>query len=661
MTKLPQHYYEFGEFTLDVTERRLLRAGQSVPLTPKVFDILCVLVEHRGHLLSKDELLRLVWQENFVEEGSLNRTVSTLRKALGEGPHDARYIETVPKRGYRFVAEMRERRETNGGLPDQGHDGARPPTGQAQAELAADAVAAVPAARQTTGKTARRRQVQAAVAVAALALISGAVGLFIYGRFRSASEAPPGQITLAVLPFHASAAPEEIRFLGLAIPDAVISRLSTVRRLRVRPTSAVLRFENRSPNAGEVGRELDSKYVVSGTVLKAGESIRVAVQLLRAGDGAVMWGEQYEVSRQELPELQNALAEQISAALRVRLTDLERAQIYRRYTENGAAWELYQQGRARLPRYSRDELLAAVTAFEGALKLDPNYAPAHAGLAAASAAMRHRYAREDEYGYWEERAKQAAEQALKLDDSLAEAHEALAAYYRFTEFNWAETLEAARRALELNPNLEWAHYYRARAFYHLGLLDEMEQEARAGLEVNPASRLESLILRGMAAFHGGRFAEAVALWDEAARLRSGDNHGPAEAYFYNTEPDKAISLLRQRRAGGPRQEQLRKAMLASFLAARGARAEAQSLLQEVVAAPETFHHASYSVGAAYAQLGNRAQARLWLVRAAETGFPCYPWYDLDPLLKPLSGDPEHQRFLAGLKKTWEAAKARYRP
>lgn len=658
MTKRPKHFYEFGEFTLDVAERTLLHEGQVVPLTPKVFDMLLVLLENRGALLSKDELLQTLWPDIVVEEGSLNRNISTLRKALGETPHESKYIETVPKRGYRFVADVRERFETNGGSPELYQNDSAILPGLTQETLRADVAEAE--GRPVTGK---RWPLQRAwfIATIVLLLLGLGSGYFLYTRLKIASEPPAGLITLAVLPFHVSAAPDDIKFLGLAIPDAIISRLSTVRRLRVRPTNAVLSWENRTLNAQTAGSELTSQYLVSGAILKAGENIRITVQLLRAADGAVLWGEQYEATRQELSGVQNTMAEQISTALRLRLTEAERARLYRRYTENAAAYDLYLQGRAHRTRGSKEDLRAALGSFEAALRLDENYALAHAGLANVCGLIRHGFAPEEEFEQWEERARQSAQRALQLDADLAEAHEAMAAYYRFTEFNWAQALESARLALELNPNLEWAHYYRARAFYHLGLVEQLENEAQAGLEINPATRTEALYLRGLAAFLRNRFTDAVTLWEESRRIRSSSNRGPAEGYFYLGERERAVEILRQQHGSGPRQELNRKAMLASFLAALGKRGETESLLREVTAAPETFHHAAYSIGVAYAQLGKPSQARQWLGRAVVTGFPCYPAYDSDPLLQPLRSDAEYQRFLASLKTNWEAAKARYTP
>ncbi len=338
----------------------------------------------------------------------------------------------------------------------------------------------------------KRSKSGATAAIVALLAIVLTAAYLVRERFKPPQETAPGQISLAVLPFQTLNAPEELRFLGVGIPDAIISRLAKIKQMRVRPTGAALRYENQSINSQEVGRSLACDYLLSGVLQKAGGQLRVSAQLIQAKDGSAIWNAHYDVSRQDLISLEDTIAEKVSSALRIRLTEEERSWVYRRYTENAAAYELYLKGRWRLSRPGRDERLAAVTTFENALQFEPQYALAYAGLATACGSLRHGLSPESEVKTWEERAKQAASRALELDPNLAEAHEALAAVYRFTEFEWDRTIEEATKAIELNLNLEWPRYYRARAFFHLGLLEQTDHEARAGLEINPETRSEAL-------------------------------------------------------------------------------------------------------------------------------------------------------------------------
>ncbi|MEK6283160.1 MAG: protein kinase [Acidobacteriota bacterium] len=505
--------------------------------------------------------------------------------------------------------------------------------------------------------------------VGILALGLAVAGYLNRGRFFSevAPTASAKQITLAVLPFRIlNKEAKDLNFLGLGFPDAIISRLANVRQIRMRPTSAILRYENQDVDAQEAGRVLSSDYVVMGTVQEVEENLRVSVQLLQVSDGTPIWGAQYDEPRAVLLDMQDSIAGQVAAALKIKMTVAEQERLRRRYTENAAAYESYLQGRSHLARSTQEEALAAIAKFEKALQIDPNYAPAYAGLARAAAEMHLRFAPEPEVKGWGERAEREARRALELDTNLAETHLALAAVYGKTDFNWEATIEESSRTLDLDPNLDLAYAFRARAFYHLGLLELADRDLRAGLEINAENRnrVELLRTQGIAALLGGEYAQASSLLEEAQRL----NGKPlfdvylAQAHYYQGGATHAQGLLDELRHSSSASAQARaRATLASFLAARGSRTQAEELLRGVISGGYMDHHAAYSVGATYAQLGQRSEALGWLRKAADTGFPCYPWYARDPLLQPLGGDPEFQRFIAALRKSWESAKARYTP
>ena len=504
-----------------------------------------------------------------------------------------------------------------------------------------------------------QRQLFIGGAVLLLLLIGGAA-LFFNQRLRS-SPPPQGEtITLAILPFRALNADEDTAFLTTGLADAITTRLANVHQIRVRPTSVILKYEGQTVSAKKAGEELSCNYIVLGTLQKVGERLLVNVQLVRSSDEALIWGDKFDKVRTDILSLQDAVATQIADALRIKMTADEQSRVYRRYTENAAAYELYLLGRSKLVRYTRDDTLAAIKAFEDALHLDANYALAHAGLAEASAQMRIRFARPEEVQSWDERAREAANRALSLDGNLAEAHEALAAVYRNSEFNWEQTIVESDRALLLNPNLEQPHYYRASAFYHLGLLELVDPEVNEGLRINPLNKLEGLRVRGTSALLRGLYSEAVGLLEEARNVSSAPvtDWYLAQAYYYQGAQERAEKILTDLR-GSAQAEQRAKATLASFLAARHDKRQAEKLLEQVIEGSYQDHHVHYSVGVAYAQLGDKLKARQSLARAIATGFPCYPWFERDPLLQPLRGDAEYERMLAELKKSWEGAKAKY--
>ena len=498
-------------------------------------------------------------------------------------------------------------------------------------------------------------------AVAASVVVIGLLGVLTYrNRVRSARTAATEPITLAVLPFSLLTSETDIGFLRVGIPDAIISKLSSVGRLRLRPTSTILPYEKQTVDAREAGQALGTDYVATGTVQETGGRFRITSQLVRVTDGSPVWGDHYDVPRSDLLFLEDAIADRLASALEIHISNAERERLYRRYTSNPEAYENYLKGRAELAHYTRQSTTAALTAFESALHIDPDYPLAHAGLGMACAVMRIRFAPEDEVRSWEERARNEAQRALILDPNLAEAHEALAAVSRSSEFDWELVIKESRRALELNPSLEMPHYYVAVAYYHLGLLDQIDKQVRSGLEINPINRAEALRVRGAAALFGGQFQESERFLNELRRV-SGSQVSDwylSMALYYQGDSAHAETLLSNLH-GSAQAERRAQATLASFLAARHERKLAQDLLRMVTSGSYMDHHVAYSTGAAYAQLGQLEEARRWLSRAADSGFPCYPWFEQDLLLHPLRDDPEFRAFMGKLRRSWEDAKSRY--
>jgi tetratricopeptide (TPR) repeat protein len=290
----------------------------------------------------------------------------------------------------------------------------------------------------------------------------------------------------------------------------------------------------------------------------------------------------------------------------------------------------------------------AVGEFEAAITSDPSYALARAGLANSAALMAIRFASKDEIPTWKARARQQAEEALRLAPNLAEAHEAMAAIYRYDEFDWEKVMDASGRAIALNPDLELAHDYRGAAALHLGLLRLAEREARMAMDIDPQRPVESLRIAGVANLFNGHYAEAVRLLQEVATRTDIGDYYLGLAYFCDGRNADAHQLL-SRLGGGETRNARAAAAWASMLAATGRRDEAARLADRVAHGSLIDHHVAYSLGAAYAQLGNAQEALRWLDQATRTGFPCYPWFVRDPLLQPLRSDARFSTLLEHLR------------
>jgi tetratricopeptide (TPR) repeat protein len=374
-----------------------------------------------------------------------------------------------------------------------------------------------------------------------------------------------------------------------------------------------------------------------------------------------VWGRQYDRPRADLIGVEDWVADEIAGALRVRISDAERERLYRRYTRSGPAYERYLVGRARLRMLTERDALLAIAEFEAARDLDPGFAPAFAGLAAASAQMRVRFSPENGDERWDVRAREEARRALGLAPDLAEAHEALAAIHRFQEFDWDAVIHESRRALELNPSLDMPHLYLAAAYFHIGLLEQAGREVQAAREINPQRRNEPSEILGAVSLFAGRTADAIAHLTQVRDLS--DSRIVAYllglAHYYQGERQRGEALLETMiEDEGPLAGNAR-ATLAAFRAAGGAVAEAGALAARVASEPDLNHHAAYGLGAAYAQLRNPTSALRWLRQAATTGFPCYPWYEHDPLLDPIRDDPRFAHFRRELRRSWQGAQVRY--
>ncbi|HEX6279995.1 MAG TPA: winged helix-turn-helix domain-containing protein [Pyrinomonadaceae bacterium] len=615
----PDIVYKFGPFSLNTRERRLLCDGEPILLTPKAFDTLAALVERSGHVVTKDELMHLVWPDSFVEESGLTRNISVLRKELDRDLGGKNLIETVPKVGYRF-------------------------NGNVSTVIPSARVGPI-RDRQPGSNYATHRWILGILG--ALLILGGVVG-YRWLTGQASSSDGVGAKSLAVLPFRPLDENSSDPNLELGLADALITRLSGLSQLSLKPTSAIRKFAAPGTDPIAAGKELGVETVLDGTIHRDGDRVLVSVQLIRVSDGVSMWAQRFIEHTNDLFRIQDSISERVVSAFQLKIDAEEQERLFRRYTENTQAFEKYLRGRSLLVQYTRESTLAAIKAFEEALKYDPNYSLARSGLATASSEMYLRFAEEDEAKRWAERADDEIAKALELDANLAETHQALAAVYRKKDFNWEKVLEESARALELNPNLEQPHYFRAAAFYHLGQLDEALRETELAESVDPKNRIDSLRARGLIALFGHRYHEAIVSLEEVQRLSSKPIADPhlAVAHFYNGDPQRAEQLAAGLvNASSPSTSARGEAILASILAAKGDNKGARLLIGELEGRESLDHHASYSLAGAYAQLGEIEKALYWLRRAAANGLTCYPLISGDRLLDPLKNDIRFNAFL----------------
>ena len=595
-------------------DARAQQGGRSVPLRLQALKLLALLLARPGDLISRDELQKALWgADTFVDfEQGLNHAIRELRAALGDAADAPRFIQTLPRRGYRFIAPVH--RETPAPLPldTPGSPAERPPAEPAHAPSAAPSHAATRVVR-----------LRWTAALAVVAVVGGVAAYFSFRRGAAASAGPPSM--LVVRPFGAPADPA----LGVGLATAISSRLGGQQALSVRA------LHDRAERGASW--PAGATHALEGDIARSGTDVEVTARL-RDPSGTTVWSERMHVRSDELFSLENVIAERVVSALQLRLAAAEQDRLRRRYTSNSAAYGDYIRGRAALVKYTQEGTRAAVQAFEEALRRDPAYALARAGLAMACADMYLRFAGPAEVEQWGERAEAEARAALDLDADLAEAHLARAAVARKREFDWSATLIEARRALTLNPNLDQARFFAAAAYYHHGYMEEALIEMEKGRSLHGLDAIDPVRIEALVALFSGSFAPARVRLEEVSRLSSqpiGDTY-LALAYYYSGSVERGRTMLESLAASASASTASRaSAALASVLAAEGAADEARRFVDRVLMRGYRDHHVAYSLGAAYGQLGDAAAAHRWLRTAADTGFPCLPFFERDPLLEPL--------------------------
>lgn len=625
--------WRFAAFEFNAQTLELRRKGRLVKVRPQSLRLLTLLLERAGELVTRADLHRGLWgQETYVDfDQGVNHCIKELRAALGDAAESPRYIETLARRGYRFIAPVDRVGLTS---PDV--------TSRAETVGAGStAVAHSPSGGQEeTAAPGTGRNVVWFGSVAAALLIAALVATrYIAGSTANAIPSPPA---LAVAAFVTEPADPA---LSAGLANAIAQRLGGQHTVAVRGQRDAA--ATTAADQG-IGGARGAALALHGHIVRQGPTVAVRVWLSSLDGNAIVWSEHLRVRADELFSVEDVVAERVVTALGLRLAAEEQDRLRRRYTSNTAAYQDFLRGRAALVRYTPDSTQEAIGAFEQALARDPQYALARAGLAMACADMCLRFASARDVDHWAERAEAAARAALDLDPDLAEAHLARAAVARKREFDWNATINASRRALMLNPNLDQARFFMAAAYYHLGYMEEARIEMEKGRALRGGDIVEPVRIEALIALFGGNFAPALAHLEDVSRLSSqaiGDTYLALAAY-YTGNIERGRTMLEALTQHSSTSTATRSAaVLAGVLAAQGQPARAREQLDRVLAGSYRDHHVAYSVGVAHGQLGDWREALRWLRTAADTGFPCLPFFERDPLLEPARRRSEFAELL----------------
>jgi TolB-like protein/DNA-binding winged helix-turn-helix (wHTH) protein/Flp pilus assembly protein TadD len=600
---MSSRFYEFGPYRIDAVNHLLLRGSEPVPLKPKVFDTLLVLVEHRGRVVDKNELMGRLWPDTAVEESNLTQNIYLLRKVLGEEPHGAPYIETMPKRGYRFVAGVREVEDEPAEFApaERARGEAAVEAGDPQEREAEGGVAEV--APAAPGSRAVPRRAVVAVSVAAVVLAASLV--YAWVSRAPGSVAGASVRSMAVLPFRPLSPNADDEALGFGMADTLITRLSSVRRLVVRPTSAVRRYNSPGQDPAAAGRELQVDAVLEGSLQRAGDRVRVTLRLVRVSDGSALWAEKFDERADDFLAVQDRIAEEVARALVPRMTGEERERVAQRYTDDQEAYRLYILGLYHSGKQTPEDLAIAVEYFNKSIEKDPGYALAYSGLAVCYLTII-----ADSVVPKAEaipKAKQAVQTALQLDDTLAEAHVALGRIKAYYDWDWAGAERELQRAIELSPNSAAAHGEYANYLVTLGRSDQALVEARQARELDPLSRVTHYYV-AWALISARRYDEAIEECQHVVDTVSEAHDWIGRAYLGKGMHEDAVAEFEKRLSLSRDGALITKANLGYAYGASGRRGQAEKILAEFKELSERRQISPYFLAVVYAGLGEKDQA-----------------------------------------------------
>jgi DNA-binding winged helix-turn-helix (wHTH) protein/tetratricopeptide (TPR) repeat protein len=582
--------YKFGPFRLDVKQQLLMHQGEPVQLAPKVFETLLLLVERRGQLVGKAEMMNILWPDRHVEESNLTQNIFTLRK-LFRKDQGTKYIETVPRRGYRFVAPVEEIQDDS-----------------------APAAPGEPSPPQETG---------------------------------SAGEILPplaeANISLAVLPVINESDDEELEYLADGLTEGIIYNLSRLSQLRVVARSVMFSYKGQNVNPIQVGNELGVGAVLVSSILLSGSNLSIKTELVNVANGWRLWGEQLDRPLADLQALESDLALRISGKLLSALTDLERSQVSKTYAPKPGAYKLYLKGRYYWNKKSAEGYRKAIESFQGAIEIDPNFAMAYSGLADSYVAF-------DFYGVlptWETSpiAKAAALKALAIDDTLTEAHCSLACIKMMFERDWAGAEREFKRAIELSPSYAHAHIWYSNFLMAMGRIEESSVESQIARKLDPLDGEVNQYL-GWHFMHVRQFDRAISSLEKTLERHPGfflARVALGLAFLHRGEFARAIEELEN--ASLVEKPPLLLAFLGHAYAMAGQKEKALKILEELKELSKQTHVPVYGIGLIYTALGNGSQAFEWFEKAYETQSAWLNWMKVTPEIDSLRPDPKFTNLL----------------
>ena len=632
-------FYSFGDFEVDSDQRILMRDGRPLPLTPKVFDTLLILIENSGRIVEKEALMNRLWPDTFVEEANLGFNVNQLRKALGDDARHPRYIETVSRRGYRFIARV------EGPLDES----------IATNQITSDSSRADQSPRAPTGRTARNisrtgLRKTTLFAATAVAVILTAVGGMLLLRHRSSAHPQPdaGRLMLAVLPFQNLTGDAAQDYFSDGLTEEMITQLGNLdsERLGVIARTSVMHYKNSQEPLDQIGRELQIQYVLEGSVRRESDRVRITAQLIQVKDQSHVWAREYDRELVNLLSLQEEIArdvtDEIHRTLGGRAKPEPASQTFSA-PKSYEAYDLYLKGQYFFNQRSVTGFEQAIDFFQQATGKDPSYARAYAGLADCYALVG---------GYSQRpqtdlvpKARAAAQRALELDGNLAEAHTAKALIVQNYDWDWQTAENEFQRAIQLNPNYATAHHWYAEHLTWRGRFEQALRESERARQLDPLSLIIAAD-NGATLYYSRQYDRAIA---QFRTVREMDPNFPRTGIIRAAYVQKGLfsnaldEIEKWRRAWGD--QPWTWSELAYIYGRSGQQAQAEHALQKLLQLDQRKPVDPAAIAWACVGTGDKDQAFAYLEKAYLQHSSALTTLKVEPGFDPLRSDPRYQDLL----------------
>lgn len=578
--------FTFGPFLLDAKERVLLRGGKPVPLPEKMFATLLMLVENAGHIVEKEDFISAIWPNTYVEEANVAQNVFKLRKVLGKNRVGKPYIETIPRRGYRFLAGVNRSFDTSDTIVKRFRE-------------------ALPSKEPDS----KNRKIR----------------------------------SLAVLPLTNTGSDDTVEYLSDGITESIISSLSRFPQLRVMAGSSVFAYKGREIDPKQVGRDLQVGMLLTGKVLQLSDRLVIRVELVDTSTGWQVWGEQYNHRLADILEVQEEIVAEVSRQLSLKLSGEQQWQLTRRHTENVEAYRLYLKGRFLWNKHEKISLGKSITCFRRAIDLDPSYALAFAGLADS-------YQRLSNLNFAPRRAlpkaRAAAAQAVALDDTLAEAHCAWGWIKIFYDHDWKGAERELKRAIDLNPGAPLPHQRYGSYLTILGRFEESLSETRLSQELNPLSLQNSVNLAATLSLME-RHGEAITLLEQTLDLDPTYRtaHYALGCAYRRQGNYTAARQQFERLLGVDCDSDLAWGSIGHLSALSGDRTAAESILAKLGEMSQRRYVSPYSSAIIHIGLDNKEEAFNWMEKLYKDHNDWLVWLRVGPEFDALRSDARFDNLL----------------